>query len=76
MIALKEGAPMKDSQQYVHDLEEMHGWLDVDLVHTCLLMGEEVGELFKVIRKHMGLFDQTEVPAAEQQQTPEHVSEE
>ena len=44
-IELPEDASMKTYQRYVHDLESMHGWLDVDLVHNCFLMGEEVGEL-------------------------------
>ena len=50
MIELPAQAPMAELQRYVHDLEAMHGWLDVDLVHNCFLMGEEVGELFKAVR--------------------------
>ena len=49
---------MRDFQRYVHDLEAFHGWLDVDLVHNCFLMGEEVGELFKAVRKQEKLFDE------------------
>ena len=44
-------ATMADYQKYVHGLESFHGWLDVDLIHNCFLMGEEVGELFKAVRK-------------------------
>lgn len=51
-IKLPEGASMAGYQRYIHELESFHGWLDVDLVHNCFLMGEEVGELFKAIRKH------------------------
>ncbi|MCB9554106.1 MAG: hypothetical protein H6705_19945 [Myxococcales bacterium] len=51
-------ATMADFQRYVHDLEAFHGWLDVDLVHNCFLMGEEVGELFKAVRKRIKLFDE------------------
>jgi NTP pyrophosphatase (non-canonical NTP hydrolase) len=50
--SLPEHPAMADFQRYVHDLEAFHGWLDVDLVHNCFLMGEEVGELFKAIRTH------------------------
>lgn len=57
-IELPDDAPMKAYQRYVHDLEAMHGWLDVDLVHSCFLMGEEVGELFKAVRRYEKLFDQ------------------
>ena len=52
MIELDEGAPMRRYQQYIHELEAQKGWSDVDLVHTCFLMGEEVGELFKAVRNH------------------------
>ena len=46
MIELREGARMGEYQDYIERLETLHGWLDVDLVHNCFLMGEEVGELF------------------------------
>ena len=48
---LPTDATMADYQRYVHGLEAFHGWLDVDLIHNCFLMGEEVGELFKAVRK-------------------------
>lgn len=57
-ITLDEGAPMRAYQRYVHDLETMHGWLDVDLVHNCFLLGEEMGELFKAVRRVERLFDE------------------
>lgn len=46
-------------QEYIHALETQQGWLDVDLVHNCFLMGEEVGELFKAIRKHKKYFSES-----------------
>ena len=64
MIELPKDAPMRDYQRYVHELEAMHGWLDVDLVHNCFLMGEEVGELFKAVRRTRRMFEQTEAPPA------------
>lgn len=57
MIELSPGAPMSAYQDYIHQLEAMHGWLEVDLVHNCFLMGEEVGELFKAIRKYEAYFN-------------------
>jgi NTP pyrophosphatase (non-canonical NTP hydrolase) len=58
MISLPEGAAMKDYQKYIHELETLHGWLKVDLVHNCFLMGEEVGEVFKAVRRYNKLFDE------------------
>lgn len=58
MISLPEGAAMKDYQRYIHELEAQHGWLEVDLVHNCFLMGEEVGEVFKAVRRYNKLFDE------------------
>jgi NTP pyrophosphatase (non-canonical NTP hydrolase) len=58
MIGLPKGASMAAYQQYIHDLESLHGWLDVDLVHNCFLMGEEVGELFKAVRRVEKFYEQ------------------
>lgn len=58
-IQLPPSASMQDYQAYIHALESQHGWLDVDLIHNCFLMGEEVGELFKAIRKHQKYFAQS-----------------
>jgi len=43
---------LKDFQQYVIALEEERGFSGQDVVQKCLMLGEEVGELFKVVRKH------------------------
>jgi len=61
-IELAPDAPMRDLQRYVHELEAMHGWLDVDLVHNCFLLGEEVGELFKAVRRYERIYDQADAP--------------
>lgn len=55
-IQLSESAPMAEYQRYIYELESMHGWLSVDLVNNCFLLGEEVGELFKAVRKHQRYF--------------------
>lgn len=75
-IELPEDAPMREYQRYVHALEKMHGWLDVDLVHNCFLMGEEVGELFKAIRKLLKLYDQAGAAPSEEEERRAHVAEE
>lgn len=76
MIELPEKAALSEYQRYIHELEEMHGWLDVDLVHNCFLMGEEVGELFKAVRKHNKLWDQRDAVAESVEQTRQNVGEE
>lgn len=58
-IDLPQQPTLRDYQSYIHDLEELHGWLEVDLIHNCFLMGEEMGELFKAVRKYNRYFDQS-----------------
>ena len=74
MITLPEGASMKDYQRYIHELETLHGWLKVDLVHNCFLMGEEMGELFKAVRRYNKYFDEGKTTTPEQAKT--HLAEE
>jgi NTP pyrophosphatase (non-canonical NTP hydrolase) len=66
MITLPDNASMKEYQRYIHELEALHGWLKVDLVHNCFLMGEEVGELFKAVRRYNRLFDEGRAAPPEQ----------
>lgn len=42
---------LKSLQEYVKQLEEERGFTDNTVQQECLLLGEEVGELFKAIRK-------------------------
>jgi NTP pyrophosphatase (non-canonical NTP hydrolase) len=49
---LAPGASLADAQRYLDDLERHMGWREVDLVTTCFLLGEEVGELFKAVRRY------------------------
>ncbi|MEM9113720.1 MAG: MazG nucleotide pyrophosphohydrolase domain-containing protein [Myxococcota bacterium] len=76
MIDLEAGAAMAAYQRYIEDLEAMHGWTDVDLVHNCFLLGEEVGELFKAVRRHKKLFEQGEAEAQSQDAAKAAVAEE
>ena len=73
-IHLPAQASMKEYQKYIYQLESMHGWLDVDLVHNCFLMGEEVGELFKAVRKHQRYFE--EHRPQEEEQSKKEIAEE
>ncbi len=47
---LKKNPQLKDYQQYILDIEKQRG-LSADIFHYCLMIGEELGELFKAIRK-------------------------
>ncbi len=51
MPELKENPTLADFQQYVKELEVERGFSNETIIEKCLLMGEEVGELFKAIRK-------------------------
>lgn len=44
-------ATLKNLQTYVTELEIERGFIDQTILEKCLLMGEEMGELFKAIRK-------------------------
>jgi NTP pyrophosphatase (non-canonical NTP hydrolase) len=41
----------KEIQKYVEELEKERGFTEVSVIQNCLLLGEEVGELFKAVRK-------------------------
>lgn len=55
MPTLKEFPNLATIQQYVLDLEHERGFSNENVFQKCLLLGEEVGELFKAIRKHQGM---------------------
>ncbi|MCD6476246.1 MAG: hypothetical protein J7K85_08335 [Anaerolineaceae bacterium] len=55
MPDLKNKATLKDYQRYVHELEVERGFIDQTVLMKCLMMGEEMGELFKAIRKQEGI---------------------
>ena len=44
-------ATLSNLQTYVTELEIERGFIDQTVLQKCLLMGEEMGELFKAIRK-------------------------
>jgi NTP pyrophosphatase (non-canonical NTP hydrolase) len=51
MPILKENPALKDFQKYVRELEKERGFEKEDVAQKCLLLGEEIGELFKAVRK-------------------------
>ncbi|MBU8893606.1 MAG: hypothetical protein KOO66_12580 [Bacteroidales bacterium] len=50
-LLLKSNPTLKDYQDYVKNLELERGFEHQDVLQKCLLLGEEVGELFKAVRK-------------------------
>ncbi len=42
---------LSDLQRYVYEIKIERGFSTTDKMYDCLLLGEEVGELFKAVRK-------------------------
>jgi NTP pyrophosphatase (non-canonical NTP hydrolase) len=55
MPDLAERPTLAAFQAYVAELEAERGFADQTPVEKCLLLGEEVGELFKAVRRVQGL---------------------
>lgn len=51
MPELRSNPTLKDFQDYVIELEKERGFTEQTVLQRSLLLGEEVGELFKAIRK-------------------------
>ena len=51
MPTLKKNPTLNDFQNYVVELEKERGFDHQSVVEKCLLLGEEIGELFKAVRK-------------------------
>jgi NTP pyrophosphatase (non-canonical NTP hydrolase) len=54
-LELKQKPTLEDFQAYVKQLELDRGFADQNALEKCLLMGEEMGELFKAVRKSVSL---------------------
>lgn len=52
MLPLPDTATLHDVQRYIAQMEEERGFAGRSAVDQCLLLGEEMGELFKAVRKH------------------------
>ena len=55
MLILPDTITLANLQKFVANLEEERGFSDQSVLDKCLLLGEEVGELFKAIRQAEGL---------------------
>jgi len=55
MPELTKNPNLKEFQKYVAELETERGFSHQTTIDKCLLLGEEVGELFKAVRKSEGL---------------------
>lgn len=55
MPELKQNPTLKNFQEYVAELENERGFSHQTTIDKCLLLGEEIGELFKAVRKSEGL---------------------
>jgi len=55
MLILKEKPTLKDFQQYVDEMDVERNFNKENVIQKCLMLGEEVGELFKAIRKQDGI---------------------
>lgn len=51
MPVLNDKPSLKDFQIYVEQLEAERGFDKQSAIEKCLLLGEEIGELFKAVRK-------------------------
>lgn len=51
MPHLKPNPCLQDFQSYVAELEQERGFTDNSVLQNSLMLGEEIGELFKAIRK-------------------------
>ena len=52
MLHLTGRPTIKDFQKYVEALEKERGFDDQTAAQKSMLLGEEIGELFKAMRKH------------------------
>jgi NTP pyrophosphatase (non-canonical NTP hydrolase) len=55
MTPLDPSQPLDEIQRYVATMEIERGFADRDVLSQCLLLGEEVGEVFKAVRKRQQL---------------------
>lgn len=55
MATLVPNASLTQLQAFVIDFEEERGFSEESIVQKCLLLGEEVGELFKAVRVESGM---------------------
>ena len=62
MPRLPNAPTLQAIQAYVAEMEEERGFACQNVIDKCLLLGEEVGELFKAVRTREGI--KTDVPGS------------
>ncbi len=65
MPTLPDRPTLADYQAYVVQLEQERGFSEQGVLDKCLLLGEEVGELFKAVRKSEGILIDPESETSE-----------
>ncbi|MFO0704538.1 MAG: MazG nucleotide pyrophosphohydrolase domain-containing protein [Candidatus Andersenbacteria bacterium] len=51
VLELPSNPTLAEVQRYVSELERQRGFSNETALQKCLLLGEEIGELFKAVRK-------------------------
>jgi NTP pyrophosphatase (non-canonical NTP hydrolase) len=51
VIPLEKNQSLEDIQRYVAEMEIERGFSDRPVIDQCLQLGEEVGEVYKAVRK-------------------------
>ena len=51
LAGLGLGTSLEETQRYIARMEEVRGFAGQSVADKCLLLGEEVGELFKAVRR-------------------------
>ena len=65
MTILKDNPLLKDIQEYILNSGAELGFDKLNAVQRCLMLGEEVGELFKSVRKIDGIKTDTNTKSVE-----------
>lgn len=55
MTTLPSNPTVRNLQDYIAKIELERGFDDESAIQKCLLLGEEIGELFKAVRSSTGL---------------------
>jgi len=67
MAGLKVNPLLKDYQDYIQKSAEERGFDKLSAEQRCLMLGEEVGELFKAVRKARGIVVDTSTGKIEEE---------
>ncbi|KKP65054.1 MAG: hypothetical protein UR60_C0009G0013 [Candidatus Moranbacteria bacterium GW2011_GWF2_34_56] len=51
-LVIKKNPTLSDFQKYATEMEKQRGFQEETVLEQCLLLGEEIGELFKAVRKN------------------------